>query len=124
MFRNRIVAILLITAAVSIAACRAGKSEYDASLLRARETILRDNLYHLRKGIDIYTSDHEALPQSLDDLVKAGYFREIPDDPMTERKDWKITTGIDPGNKGKNGISDVHSASTAKSSEGTLYSDW
>jgi general secretion pathway protein G len=124
MFRHRTVAILLITAAVSAASCRAGKSEYDASILRARETILRDNLYQLRKSIDLYTADHDALPQSLDDLVKAGYIHDIPGDPMTERKDWKVTIGDDPGGKDKRGILDIHSASTAKSSEGKLYSDW
>jgi general secretion pathway protein G len=124
MIRHRIVAIFLITAAVSAASCRAGKQAYEANVLQARETILRDNLYQLRKSIDLYTADHETLPQSLDDLVKAGYFREIPDDPMTERKDWKVTIDIDPENKGRKGIADVHSASTAKSSEGTSYSDW
>lgn len=124
MFRHRIVAILLITAAVCTVSCRASKQASDANVLQARETILRDNLYQLRKSIDLYTADHDALPQSLDDLVKAGYFREIPDDPMTERKDWKITMDIDPTNEGKKGIANVHSASTGKSSEGTMYSDW
>ncbi|MBA2732923.1 MAG: hypothetical protein H0U54_08550, partial [Acidobacteria bacterium] len=71
-----------------------------------------------------FTADRGFLPQSLDDLAKAGYVREIPIDPITDEKDWKVTMGEDPNNKGKRGIVDVHSASTAKSSEGTLYSDW
>jgi general secretion pathway protein G len=124
MFRHRTVAIILIIATISTSSCRASKSEDERSVLLARETILRDNLYHLRKSIDLYTADHNALPQSLDDLVKAGYVREIPIDPLTDRKDWKVTIGDDPNDKGKKGIADVHSASTAKSSEGILYSDW
>ena len=126
MFRHLNLAILLIAAvvAVSTASCRAGKSGYDESVLRAREQVLRDNLYQLRKSLDLYTADRVALPQSLDDLVKAGYLREIPDDPLTERKDWKVTIGVDPNDKGKRGIVDVHSAATATSSEGTLYRDW
>jgi general secretion pathway protein G len=123
MFRRLTIAIILIIAAISTSSCHVSKSEDERSVLLARETILRDNLYHLRKSIDLYTADHNALPQSLDDLVKAGYVREIPTDPITNRKDWKLIME-DDANKGKSGIADVKSASTAKSSEGTLYSDW
>lgn len=124
MFHRLTVAFLLIITAMSVWSCHAGREDYDKSLLHANETVLRNNLYQLRKSIDLYTADRGALPQSLDDLVKAGYVREIPDDPMTARKDWKVVTGDDPNREGKKGITDVHSASTGKSSEGALYSDW
>lgn len=117
-------ALLIIAAVASLAACGAAKLENDRSVLRAREQILRDNLYQLRKTIDLYTADRAALPQSLDDLIKAGFLREIPDDPMTGKKDWKIFIGEDPNAAGKTGIDNVRSASNAKSSEGTPYSEW
>jgi general secretion pathway protein G len=116
--------ILFITAALSITSCHAARSQYDKSELLARETVLRDILHYLRESIDLYAADRGELPQSLDDLVKVGYVREIPVDPMTGSKDWKVLTGDDPNGKGRKGIADVHSSSTGKSTEGTLYSEW
>jgi general secretion pathway protein G len=124
MFRRLIVSLLIIISILCAASCRASK-EYDKSALHARETVLRDDLFQLRKIIDLYAADRGFLPQSLDDVVKAGYLREVPDDPFTGKKDWKIVIGDDPGSaKGGKGIVDVHSASTAKSSEGKPYSEW
>ena len=86
---------------------------------------MRDNLFQMRKMIDQYAADKGALPQSLDDLIRAGYMHEIPVDPITQKKDWRIVMGDDPmSNEGGKGIVDVRSASTAKSSEGTSYSEW
>jgi general secretion pathway protein G len=123
-FRNFIIASFLITAALGTTGCRATGPEDEKSVSLPRETVLRDNLYQLRKSIDVYSAERGALPQALDDLVKAGYIREIPDDPVTERKDWKVVIADDPNAKGRKGIADVHSASAEKSSEGSLYSDW
>jgi general secretion pathway protein G len=116
--------ILFIAVALSITSCHADRPQSDKSYLLARETVLRDSLNSLRKSIDIYAADRGELPQSLDDLVKAGYFREIPVDPITGSKDWKVSTGDDPNVKGRKGITDVHSSSNGKSTEGTLYSEW
>jgi general secretion pathway protein G len=87
-------------------------------VLSARETVLRDTLFQFRMAIDNCAADQGALPQSLDDLVRAGYFRELPDDPITGKKDWKIRIGNDPNSRtGGRGIVDVHSTSVA-------YGDW
>jgi len=124
MLRRLIISLLIINGVLGAASCHAYK-EYDKSILRAHETILRDNLFQLRKTIDLYAADRGALPQSLDDLVKAGYLREVPDDPITEKKDWKIVIDDDPGStKGGKGMVNVHSASTARSSRGTPYNEW
>ena len=124
MLQRSAIALLIIYGVAGLTSCGAFKAEHDKSALHAREKILRDNLYQLRKMIDVYGADRAALPQSLDDLVKAGFLREIPDDPMTGKKDWKIDIGDDPNQPGKKGIANVRSASTAKSSEGTPYSEW
>jgi general secretion pathway protein G len=124
MFRRHALGLLLVAATLGGWSCAAPGDSHDISLLRAREQVLRDNLYRLRKSIDLYAADHNALPQSLDDLMKAGYLREVPADPMTGKNDWGINLGDDPNARGRRGIADVHSASGAKSSDGSLYRDW
>ena len=89
------------------------------------EAVLRDDLSKLRSLIDQYAADKQKLPQSLDELVSAGYMREIPKDPITGQPDWQVTTGDDPNSSsGEQGVTDVHSASSDVSSEGTPYNEW
>src|SRR5438477_7819047 len=58
---------------------------YRQSILQAKESVLRQDLDTLRKQIDAYTEDKKKAPQSLDDLVSAGYIKTIPKDPMTSQ---------------------------------------
>ena len=98
---------------------------YNQSIVQARESVLRSNLATLRKVISQYTLDKQKAPQSLDDLVTAGYLRQIPDDPMTKQPNWEAT-GSDTlmaVDQQEPGISDVHSASTGIGSDGTAYND-
>jgi len=100
---------------------------YQSSILHARETVLRDDLYTLRSLIDQYTLDKQKAPQSLQDLVDAGYLKQLPRDPFTNSRDtWVPVTDdtvISP-DQTQPGISDVHSGSDQNSSEGTAYSTW
>jgi len=100
---------------------------YQSSILHARETVLRDDLYTLRSLIDQYTLDKQKAPQSLQDLVEAGYLKQLPRDPFTNSRDtWVPVTDdtvISP-DQTQPGISDVHSGSDQNSSEGTAYSTW
>src|SRR5215475_3264213 len=57
---------------------------YEKAVTKAREAKLHTDLQVMRQAIDNYTLDKEAAPQSLDDMVQAGYLREIPVDPMTQ----------------------------------------
>jgi general secretion pathway protein G len=99
---------------------------YNQSLVRARESVLRNDLFELRKLIYQYTLDKQKAPQGLDDLVSAGYIKVIPKDPMTGEANWEVkqedvlltVDQQDPG------IDDVHSASDAISSQGDAYSSW
>ena len=100
---------------------------YRATVLQAKETVLRDNLRELRKVIDQYTADKKKAPQSLQDLVDAGYFRELPQDPVTgSNQSWETVAGtsVATPDQTESGIGDVHSGSTAISSEGTAYNTW
>jgi general secretion pathway protein G len=112
--------LILITVAVPI---------YRQSILRARESVLRQDLFTLRQVIDQYTLDKQKAPQSLDDLVSAGYMKQLPMDPFTGKNDtWAVVqeedTIADPSQTEAGGISDVHSGSSQTSSDGSAYSSW
>jgi general secretion pathway protein G len=100
---------------------------YQQSILHAREAALRNDLQVMRQAIDQYTLDKQRAPQSLDDLVQAGYLREIPEDPMTKSRDTWQTVMEDSMmaiDQQQPGINDVHSGSDKVSSEGTAYNTW
>lgn len=100
---------------------------YQKSIIRAKESVLRNNLFTLRTVIDEYTFDKKKAPQSLEDLVREGYLRQIPIDPMTgSDKTWVVImedalTSVD---QTEPGIYDVRSGSDRISLEGTPYSEW
>jgi general secretion pathway protein G len=99
---------------------------YSRSIVRSRESVLRNDLFELSKLIQQYTLDKQKAPQSLDDLVQAGYIKQIPKDPMTGEANWEVEQedvlmSVDQQDPG---ITGVHSASNALSSEGTAYSSW
>ncbi len=100
---------------------------YQKSLIRSKESVLRNNLFTLRTMIDEYSVDKQQAPQSLQDLVTDGYLRQIPQDPMTGNdQSWKLTMEDTPigGSSAAPGIFDVHSGSDKTSLEGTPYADW
>jgi general secretion pathway protein G len=100
---------------------------YQKSLIRTKESVLRNNLFSIRTTLDEYTYDKQKAPQSLKDLVTEGYLREVPFDPMTGSNDtWKIDMedALRSVSQTEPGIFDVHSGSDKKSLEGTPYSDW
>jgi len=113
-----VISIIIILAAVAL-------PQYQKTIMHARETVLKDDLFKFRSIIDQYAADKGKLPQSLSDLVTAGYMRELPKDPITDNKDWNIVTGDDPySTEGGTGVTDVHSSSSEVSTEGTPYSEW
>ena len=113
-----VISIIIILAAVAL-------PQYQKTIMHARETVLKDDLVRMRSLIDQYAADKGKLPQSLDDLVSAGYMREVPTDPITEQKDWNVVTGEDPySTEGGSGVTDVHSSSGETSTEGKPYSEW
>ncbi|MCX6623437.1 MAG: type II secretion system protein [Acidobacteria bacterium] len=100
---------------------------YQKSILRSKESVLRNNLFTLRTVIDEYTYDKQKAPQSLEDLVNDGYLRTVPVDPMTgTSQTWKviIEDAMTSVNQTEPGIFDVHSGSDKTSLEGTAYSEW
>jgi len=101
---------------------------YRSSIIRSKEAVLRDDLFTLRSVIDQYTLDKQEAPQSLADLVEAGYLRELPTDPFTSSGETWIEefedTTIMMATQTVPGIVDVHSGSNLTSLSGEPYSDW
>jgi len=106
---------------------------YRAHVIRARETVLREDLSSLRQTIAQFTQDKQRAPDSLDEMVSAGYLGAIPKDPFTNAADWQTVaeesflsdqTHSDIGNIHSGAIGNVHSSSNQISSEGTAYSTW
>ena len=115
-----VISIILILVAVAV-------PNYRASVVHARESVLRQNLFTLRSVISQYTLDKEKAPQSLDDIVQAGYMKQIPNDPVTSKPDWTVEqedSTIMSVDQEDSGIDDVHSSSEAVSSDGTAYNTW
>jgi general secretion pathway protein G len=116
---------LMIVISVIIILVSVALPQYQKTVMHARETVLKDDLHKMRDLIDQYAADKGKLPQSLDDLVTAGYMREVPKDPITDAPDWVPATGKDPySTEDVSGLTDVHSSSSDVSSEGKPYSEW
>jgi len=121
-----LIEIMIVMAIISIIVSIA-VPVYQKSLIRAKEAVLKNNLFTLRTVIDEFTYDKQKAPQSLTDLVNEGYLRAVPVDPMTGSADsWRVVMedALTSVNQTEPGIFDVRSGSDNKSLEGTLYSEW
>ena len=100
---------------------------YLNSVRKAREAVLREDLHTMRSAIDSFTVDKEQAPQTLDDLVQAGYLKSVPVDPMTNRSDTWNTSQSDTLTsitETQGGIDDVHSGAQGLASDGSTYNNW
>jgi general secretion pathway protein G len=112
--------VVVILAAISI-------PKYNTVMLASKETVLKSNLLEMRLAIDQYTKDKRQPPRSLEDLVNAGYFRELPTDPITRSNSTWLpviqSVAVSPG-QSVQGVADLRSGSTSTSSDGTVYAAW
>jgi general secretion pathway protein G len=115
-----VMAIIVILVSIAI-------PQYQKSLIRSKESVLHNNLFTLRQVIDEYTYDKKKAPQSLQDLVAAGYLREIPFDPITaSNQTWHtvMEDALQSVDQTEPGIFDVKSGSDKEGLDGTPYADW
>jgi general secretion pathway protein G len=116
------IVMTIVTILVSIAV-----PLYQRSILRAKESVLKNNLFTMRTVIDEYTLDKQKAPQTLQDLITEGYLRAIPMDPITgSGETWRVimedaTASV---NQTEPGIFDVRSGSDLVSLDGTPYAEW
>jgi general secretion pathway protein G len=116
-----LIVITIISILLSIAI-----PQYKQSLRRAREGVLRENLYILRSTVQQYTIDKEHPPTALEDLVSEQYLRAIPPDITGNPDTWQVEYCEDfvSPEQSATGICEVRSGSGEASSEGTPYSTW
>jgi general secretion pathway protein G len=118
---------LMIVMSLIVILASIGLAVYTNSVTKAKESVLKEDLFRMRDAIDQYYSDKAKYPSSLQDLVSEKYLRSIPVDPFTNSADtWReVPAEPDPTNPTvQPGVYDVRSGSELKAIDGTNYSDW
>ncbi|MCP5049948.1 MAG: prepilin-type N-terminal cleavage/methylation domain-containing protein [bacterium] len=102
---------------------------YRTAVVRAREAVLKENLYQVRDAIRKYYYDKKKYPSALDDLVTGKYLARVPLDPIAKAKDWELLhfepddmEDYDP--EIAEGIIDVKTTARGISLDGSNYEDW
>jgi general secretion pathway protein G len=115
-----VISILIVLAGIGLA-------QYRNSVIRAREAVLKEDLFRMRDAIDQYYADKMMYPGTLDALVSEGYLRQLPDDPFTmSSSTWQtIPSEPDPNNPTASpGVYNVKSGSEATALDNSKYADW
>jgi general secretion pathway protein G len=118
---------LLVVATVLVVLAGIGLVQYKNGVVRARESVLKTDLFNMRDAIDQYYADKGMYPGTLDELVSAGYLRRVPDDPFTMSNSTWLTIQSEPDAANPTaapGVYDVKSGSDATALDGSKYSDW
>ena len=118
---------LLVVLALIVILSSIGMAQYRASVIHAKEAVLKQDLFQLRDAIDQYYADKGQWPSTLDALVSDGYVRRLPEDPFTKSSTtWQtVPAEPDPNNPAAEvGVYDVKSGSEATALDGTKYADW
>src|SRR5262249_16631768 len=100
-----VMSLIVILASIALAV-------YTNSVTRAKEPVLKEDLFRMRDAIDQYYADKGKYPPTLQDLVADKYIRGIPVDPFTQSADsWRtIESEPDPNNPSASpGVYDVRS---------------
>ena len=118
---------VLIVMSIIVILTTIGLTQYQHSVIYARESVLKEDLFRMRDAIDQYFADKGQYPSTLDALVSGGYMRKIPDDPFTKNNSsWQaVPAEPDPSNPtAEAGVYDVKSGSDATAIDGTKYGEW
>ena len=121
-----LVELLIVISLISILAAM-GLVQYKNSVVSAKESTLKTDLFRMRDAIDQYYADKGKYPSSLDSLVSDGYMRRIPEDPFTKSADSWVTVPAepDPNNpSAEPGVYDVKSGAQGTSLDGRSYADF
>ncbi len=97
---------------------------YQRSVQHARETVLKENLWQIRRAIDQFTADKGKAPKSIDELVEAKYLREKPLDPITDNREWNEIQTDNSVSEAMQGLENVKSTAVGEDSEGVPYDEY
>lgn len=118
---------LLVVVSLIVVLASMGVAQYRNSVIRAREAVLKEDLFRMRDALDQYYADKQQYAPSLDALVTDGYLRLMPVDPFTGTSDaWvAVEAEQDPNNPTlEPGVNDVKSGSDKMALDGSQYADW
>jgi len=119
-----LIELMMVVSIVGILAAIAAPN-YQWGLIKAREAVLREDLYMFRSTIDQYYADQGKYPDSLQEMADKKYLKGIPNDPFTKAPDWVIAPPESvEGQEIKGSVADVHSNSPVVGSDGRAYNLW
>jgi general secretion pathway protein G len=112
-----LVTLAIVSLIIAIAAPR-----YFGNMDKAKEDVLREDLYVVRDAIDKFYADRNRYPDTLDELVTERYIRKLPVDPFTQSaRSWVVVQAADPA---MGVVSDVRSGAPNTGRDGTWLKDW
>ena len=98
---------------------------YQRSVQLAREVVLKENLWQMRRSIDQYKSDKSKAPQSVEDLVTGKYLLEVPLDPISDKREWNEVQNDDSNaSESEQGMKNVKSLADGEDAEGKRYDEY
>jgi general secretion pathway protein G len=101
--------------------------QYQRSIRKSKEAVLRENLFRTRNAINLYFADKGRYPYDLQALVDEKYLYKMPFDPITESFDtWTIEMAEmdDTDISTEPGMADLHSGAAGVGMDGTAYAEW
>ncbi|MDM7921584.1 MAG: type II secretion system protein [Pyrinomonadaceae bacterium] len=116
---------LMIAMSILIILLSVAVPTYQRSVQQAKEAVLKENLWQMRRAIEQFSGDKGKLPQNVDELVEAKYLRERPIDPVIETTEWEEVQGEDPNSTdGEQGMVNVKSTAPGTDSNGKAFSEY
>lgn len=128
--RNRkgftLIELLIVMSVIGILAA-VSAPDYRWGLIKAKEAVLREQLYSFRTTIDQFYADQGKYPESIQELADKKYLRDIPKDPFTGNNSSWAPLGppaSEDGSEVKGAVYDVHSGSDLVGSNRVPYNEW
>lgn len=113
---------LLVTLAILGMIVAMAAPRYFGNIDKAKEDVLREDLYVMRDAIGKFYADRARYPDTFDELVAEKYLRKIPVDPFTQSaKSWVPVPAEDPA---MGIVADVRSGAPNTGRDGTWLRDW
>jgi len=115
--------LLIVMAVIGIMAAVAIPKVVN-SLRRAKEVVMMQDLSAMRRAIDSYWTDKEKPPANLQELVSAGYLREVPKDPVCPDCQWNEIPAPADDTNSAGGIGDVKSSAPGEDTNGKSFAEY